>query len=447
MIAISVRKVSGLFLQESLRARVVRGAGISLASVAGSHVLRLVGNLVLTRLLAPEAFGLVAMAGSITTALNMMSDTGMRSVAVHNEHGGEADFLNTLWTIQIIRGFTLAALCVCLAPLAAAIYGEPRVTAILYVESIALILAGFVSPKVLLLSRNIQLGKIATLSLSEQLLRLASMGALSFILAPVWALVIGGLVGYAYRVAASHLLLKGLSPSLRWHPLAVSAVTKMGRWLIFSTASTFLFTQFDRVLIGITGNAETLGIYSIAFFLFSGIVAGLNALTSSVLTPVIARTIRNDTLVFQRRQIAFHKAICALFIPLFTLGATFGGKIVNAVYDYRYAFAGEMLEILAIGGIGITLSASYGAIPLGDGNAKRHTLLQFAKATVWVVSMIAGVVLNGTMGAVVGGTVGNLLSYPVTACFTHQYGTLTIRNDVLAAVTAGLAILIKNIIT
>ncbi|MFN3500356.1 MAG: oligosaccharide flippase family protein, partial [Pannonibacter indicus] len=75
----------------------MRGTAISLAGTGGQQLLRLASNLALTRLLFPEAFGLMALIQTFMVGLQMFSDIGIRPSIIQNKRGEEADFLNTAW--------------------------------------------------------------------------------------------------------------------------------------------------------------------------------------------------------------------------------------------------------------------------------------------------------------------------------------------------------------
>jgi O-antigen/teichoic acid export membrane protein len=64
-------------------------------------------SLVMTRLLMPEMFGIMAIASLMLAGLTMFSDLGLRQSAVQSTRGEEASFLNTVWILQIARGILL----------------------------------------------------------------------------------------------------------------------------------------------------------------------------------------------------------------------------------------------------------------------------------------------------------------------------------------------------
>ena len=93
-----------LFAGNDLRSLALRGTAITLGGTAGQQFMRLLSNLVLTRLLFPEAFGMMALIQTFTAGLQMFSDIGLRPSIIQNKRGEDPDFLNTAWTLQIIRG-------------------------------------------------------------------------------------------------------------------------------------------------------------------------------------------------------------------------------------------------------------------------------------------------------------------------------------------------------
>src|SRR3982751_2234786 len=81
--------------------------------------IRLLNNVVLARLLAPQIFGLMAVVNAIRTGFELLSDVGVMQNIVSNPAGEEPDFYNTAWILQVARGLLLATFCFLLAAPAA----------------------------------------------------------------------------------------------------------------------------------------------------------------------------------------------------------------------------------------------------------------------------------------------------------------------------------------
>ena len=91
------------------------------AWVMGGHVssqlLRLASNLIMTRLLVPEMFGIMAVANILILGLALLSDLGLKQNIIQSKRGEDPVFINTAWTVQILRGvmITVIALAVAIA--------------------------------------------------------------------------------------------------------------------------------------------------------------------------------------------------------------------------------------------------------------------------------------------------------------------------------------------
>ena len=92
-------------MTKALKQRVVSSGSWVISGHVISQSLRFGGNLILTRLLVPEMFGVMAIVTIVMGGLVMFSDIGLLQNIVQSKRGEELDYLNTAWTIQIIRGF------------------------------------------------------------------------------------------------------------------------------------------------------------------------------------------------------------------------------------------------------------------------------------------------------------------------------------------------------
>ena len=91
----------------TLKQRVLRASGWNIAGYALSQAIRLGSNLVMTRLLVPEMFGVMTIATMVMMILSLLSDLGLRQNIVQSRRGDDPAFLDTAWVLQIVRGLIL----------------------------------------------------------------------------------------------------------------------------------------------------------------------------------------------------------------------------------------------------------------------------------------------------------------------------------------------------
>jgi len=100
-------KISAILTGDGMKARAIRGTALSIGTFGGSQIIRLGSNLILTRLLFPEAFGLMALMQVFILGLEQFADMGITPAIVQSKRGDERAFLNTAWSFQVARGFVL----------------------------------------------------------------------------------------------------------------------------------------------------------------------------------------------------------------------------------------------------------------------------------------------------------------------------------------------------
>ncbi len=76
----------------------VRGLLWTMTAYGSNQILRFATNLILTRLLMPEVFGLMALVNSLRVGLELFSDLGIVQNIVQSPRGDRPTFLNTAWT-------------------------------------------------------------------------------------------------------------------------------------------------------------------------------------------------------------------------------------------------------------------------------------------------------------------------------------------------------------
>lgn len=361
--------------EPTLRQHAVRGSMWTLFGYGSSQVLRLAGNLILARLLFPEAFGLMALVNVFMQGLQMFSDIGIGPSIIQHKRGEDPVFLRTAWTIQVIRGFGLWAVCCLAAPFVARFFGEsdPMAHQLLYllpVTGLAAVLGGFTSTSVFTLNRKLDMAKVTLLELGPQILSLTVMALWAWRSPSVWALVSGGLVFSLARLTMSHLLNRGPRDGFAWEAEARRELFRFGRWIFLSTFVTFLAQHLDRLLLGRMLSLEELGLYSIAMTLARVAIHTATRLSSSVVFPLLSRYrdkphyLVEACLKARRAVLWMSGAVCcgfALFAPLF----------FETLYDTRYAGAGNTSRWLALYTWSHVLVASMDRIPLALGKPRQ----------------------------------------------------------------------------
>ncbi|MBX3247189.1 MAG: oligosaccharide flippase family protein [Myxococcales bacterium] len=332
-----------------LKRLAVRGSLFEMLAYVLGQVLRLGGNLILTRLLFPEAFGLMTTLTVFNTGLIMLSDVGIEQSVIQNERGDEPVFANTAWTLQIVRGLSLYGVALALTWPMAQLEGVPELLWLIPVGALSVPIAALSSTAEFALRRQVRVGRLVGLELASQAVALGVMLAWAWVHPSIWALIVGNIAREIFRTIASHLVLvPGYRNRLSWDAAARAEIIAFGRWILGSSAVFFLAGFADRLLLLPFLQAGGLGIYSIAALLTESAFTVIGKITHGVLFPIFSR-IRLDGV--DRLQEVYYQARLRLdLLALGGVGALFmvGPRLIDFLWDDRYHEAGWMLQILCV---------------------------------------------------------------------------------------------------
>lgn len=404
-----------------LRARAIRGSGWTVAGFGAQQVLRLGSNLILTRLLFPEAFGLMALAQVFLSGLAMLSDIGVRGSVIHNPRGDDPDFLATAWTIQVVRGFVLfAGMCLVAYP-ASRIYTEPLLFPILMFLGSTAMIGGFQSIGMITANRKMDIGKITLVDFVSQGAGIVAMVAWAWVDPSVWALVGGGIFAALVRVVMGHLLVRSAGNRFHFERGAASEIFSFGKWIFVATAMTYFGGQGLRLVQGGLVPIDILGMISIAGMLSMVASQVTNKVGSTVLFPAFADLHRNrpGELFHKLREVRL-KVFFVTF-PLMLVLIIFGREIVSLLYDPRYHPAGVFLVISAVGaGIG-AVRMPFGMVLISVGDSFGHAIVMVVTAVVSVAGVVLGYASGGAEGMLWAVVFVQLLIYPFEAWRLRQH--------------------------
>lgn len=409
-----------LFRGDSLTVKTLRSSTWAILGHGGGQGLRLLSNLILTRLLFPEAFGLMALVHVLVIGLMMFSDVGIGPAIMRSARGDDEDFLNTAWTIQIIRGICLFLVACGLAWPVSVFYAEPALASMVPVVALTLVLTGFTPTRVLSAPRHLAIGRVTMIELASQTVGIAAAITLAWLLQSVWALVFSALAASVVQLLLNNLFLPGPKNHIRWEKSSISELVHFGKWIFLSTVAGFLFLQGDKVVLGKYIPIEMLGIYNIGFFLASFPLALGSAVVQKVMIPVYRERPPDASaanfLKLRKMRFALTGALMCLLLPL----AFFGGALIDFLYDPRYAAAGTVLILIACLEIPVVIVLTYDQAALAAGNSKRFFILTAAKAAILMTALIIGAEQAGLFGVLMGQAIAMILIYPVAVWLARR---------------------------
>lgn len=333
----------------SVKKLAIHGAIWTIVSYGTGQVIRFGGSLLLTRLLVPEHFGLMAVVNTLRAGVSLFSDIGICQCIIHNKRGDEPAFLNTAWTLQVIRGWVLWLFFLLITLPVANLYNDQRLFWLIPIVGLSSIFDGFASSAICTLHRHIKLSKLTQFDISVQVLILATLVVGAWLSPSVLTLAIGVVLGAAYRMVGSYWLIPGYSNQFAWDRNAVKDILFFGRWMFAASGVTFLNEQADRLILAKLLSFQLLGIYTIAYTLASIPREIIKNLGYQVIFPILSNQIDLPRSSLKTKILRQRQLILIGFAMLLATLVTIGDIVIAILYDKRYTEAAWMMPILCCG--------------------------------------------------------------------------------------------------
>lgn len=423
----------------TLKQRVLRAGGWSFAGYGLSQAIRFGSNLVMTRLLVPEMFGVMAIATLVMIGLAMFSDFGLGLNVVQSKRGNDAAFLNTAWVIQILRGVLLwfFALGVSLLVVFAnrigmvpadSVYAEPSLPYVIAVLSTSAVIMGFASTKLFEASRNLLLGRVTRLEIGAQVAGLLCMISWAAFDRSIWALVAGSICSTLVKAILSHVWLPGVANGWQWDDTAFREIVHFGKWIFVSSILGFLANSGDRLLLGGLVSTTVLGVYVIAFLIFNTVEQVLTKIIADVSFPALSEVARERPADLKSNYYRFHVVIASFAYFCSGILMISGQVLIDLLYDRRYSQAGWMLEILAAALLIVPVHvATQCFMALGMPRLISH-LGAIRLVTLFLITPI-GFHFFGLPGALWGIVLSYFSYLPTTIFYKVKYGLFDLRKE------------------
>ena len=437
-----LNRLTSVLQGDALKARATRGALLTIANFGAAQFLRLASNLILVRILFPEAFGLMALVQVVITALEMFSVTGVNPSIVQHKRGDEEAFLNTAWIVQIVRGLILWCFAFALAAPAAEFYDQPMLAQLIPVAGLSAVIGGFQSTNVASANRHLRLAKLTFVEIFSQFTGIVVMILVAWITESVWALLMSALVTSGMKTLLSHVYLPGIRNRIQWDSAAFWDIFHYGKYIFIGSIAGFLIKTGDRAILGKFVTLTELAVYNFGYFLATVPVMLSNAVGVKVLLPIYSR-LSGTTKAHDIRQRTRARGVLVLGMLGFSIfSSLIGVWLVQLLYSPEYYLAGPIMVLIAIAYMPAIIIHSYGLRLLGEGNSRDMTVHSVAQAIVQTLILLVGVQYFGLMGAIVSTPLAVAIIYPLLAWQVSKHNGWEPKLDILfvAVIACGLAL-------
>ena len=398
-----------LLLSGTLRAKATRGALFLGGGSVVEQASRFARNMLLTRLLAPSAFGVMAIVMSSAAIVGALTEVGLRAAVIQNPRGAEKAYLDAGWWMGIGRSIGTYGIIFAMAPWVAHFYGNLELSALLRVTLLGTLFDGAMSPRSILLQKDMKFGRWVVISNVGAICGVLLTVALSFVLRDVWALAIGYCSENFFRCLLSYILCPGL-PSFGWDRYAARDLYRYSRAAFGLSFLNLIFARTDIFVLGKLYSSTTLGFYTMAVSLVQTPSVFLTAMLAQTLFPAFAH-VQEDKERVNRILVEVTSWLILLGLPVVVAIYLCGSSLLSVIYGRRYVAGTGPLAVAALVVFLNVLNVAITCVFSGIGRPELHRRAVTASAIVMMIMIYPACKLFGVVGGQVAALVAVSVSY------------------------------------
>ena len=381
----------------SLGERTVKSGIWASATKVTSRGLSLLALVILARLLDPSDFGLMGIALLSLTGLKQFSQLGLNTALIQHQSDDVDEYLDTAWTMQVVRGVVLAAILAAAAPFVAGFFDMPRATPILRAIALSPLLYGFWNPGVIYFRKSLEFHKNFAFEASGAVMRFVVSVGYALAYPSVWALVFGYLTADVVRLFVSYLL-HDHRPRPALDLTYARELFGYGKWITGTGMLYYLFNQGDDVVVGWLLAASALGFYQVAYQLSNSPATEVTHVISAVIFPMFSK-IQTDT---DRLRTAFFRTLRIVTLVSFPMAVgilAVARPFVAGIMGEQWLPMVTTIQILAVFGLARSFGATFGTVFKAVGRPDLTTKLQFFNVVLLAAFIFPATDAYGIEGA------------------------------------------------
>lgn len=404
-------------------------------------ILQFLIQVVLSRILTPSEFGVVAVVTVFVVFFNMLTNMGIGPAIIQNKTLSK-DEIGSLFFVSVIVSGVLAFVFMLLGPLISFFYANPNYQGICILLGIAVFFTGItIIPQSLILKRQ-QFGLVNVVLVISSLVYGVSSIVFALLGFSFYSIVLGNLLKSLTQLSiflfSSHIKLV-----CKWNKLAVKKIITFSKNQFLFSFINYFSRNLDNLLIGRYISSSELGYYSKAYnvSLYPNQILG-NVLNSAI-QPVLSR-FEDNLHIIEENYLKISKIMALVGIPITVFIFFNSHDIVMFLYGSQWNHSVKVLSILSISIWMQMINSSVGGILQSANRTDLLLTSGILSAIVSVVGMLSGLLFGSiesvAVGVVVAFTINFLQANYVVMHFLFKKSTFTFFFNLIGPITLGLFI-------
>jgi len=394
---------------DSLGNKTIKSSFWVLVISFSQRLLGLARNIIIARILAPDDLGLFGIALLTLSAIQNFTQTGFAQALIQKKDKPEK-YLNTAWTIQLIRGAVLFAVLFVIAPYIAGFFNEPMASSLIRVLSLSMLTGGLTNIGTIFFRKDLRFHKSFILKITGSLADLIITIIALILMRNIWALVVGSMSGSIINLIVSYWI-HSFRPRLEFNIKKARELFNFGKWIFSSGLLDYLLIEGDDIVLGRILGAGSLGLYQMAYRIACFPATQVTNLISRVSFPVYSK-IQDQVTRLGNAYLKVLKITTFFSIPLSFFIYFFAYDFTTLVLGDKWLPAVIAMQGLAIWGLIRSIGATLGPVFQAKGRPDIGTKIQLAKLILLAIIIYPLTINYGMIGTVWAVVISALVIHP-----------------------------------
>jgi len=335
--------------EQNLKKKITNAAKWSTISQVAARLIAPITNMVLARIISPEAFGVVATVTMIMSFTDMFTDAGFQKYLVQHEFRDEDEkFKNAnvaFWTnfgISIFLWFTI----IVFRKQIAILVGNPGLGNVIAIACVQLLLTSFSSIQMALFRREFDFRTLFVVRIVAVCIPFVVTIPLAFLGFSYWALIIGNIVTQLSN-AIILTVKSNWRPSLYYKIEILKEMLSFSIWSLIEAISIWFTTWVDVFIIGSVLDQYYLGIYKTSTTMVNALMGLITASIVPVLFSALSRLQNNDE-KFNIMYLTTQRLVSIIVFPLGVGVYLYSDLATKIMLGSRWSDASGVIGIWAL---------------------------------------------------------------------------------------------------
>ena len=437
------------FLKESnnIKSKVINSANILIVAGLLDNVFRFARNIILARLLAPDAFGLMATLMAVVASIEALADVGLKNSVIQSKRGAQQEFLNIIWWISTLRGLLLYAIAFAVAPTIGTFYNRPDSVEILRVGTIVIFINGILSPKLYTLEKDLDFKYWVYIIQGSSIVGVLITLGLTIYFQNVWALVFGLIAESIIKCTLTHI----------FYPIKHTFSIDRGIYLEIKQFMhrsfglpilMMIFYHADVFVIGRVLTFEQLGLYAIARSLADMPITIVSKVIQPVLLPAFSKIQDNKNKITDLFLI-ITDAFFLFGLPFIVCIVIYSEQLLSILYGSQYSIVYIPFSVLCISSLIVLCTSVVMNIFISAGRPDMQRVAAAFRTIVMLLLIYPATILFGLTGTSLTILIAVSISFIVQLRYLSRLASIKLKDyqgSWLLGIKISIIVLVSNIL-